>query len=74
MPVSYRIDRLRTFAALAMMAALASPSLQALAQTADQPTKRQTQQKPPTKPRQTTTTTPKPAAKEAAKTEALPPS
>jgi serine-type D-Ala-D-Ala carboxypeptidase (penicillin-binding protein 5/6) len=74
MPVSYRIDRLRTFAALVMMAALMAPSLQALAQTADQPTKRQTQQKPPAKPRQTTTTTPKPSAKEAVKTEALPPS
>src|SRR5262249_52393170 len=74
MPVSYRTDRLRTFAALVMMAALAAPSLEALAQTADQPTKRQTPQKPPAKPRQTTTTTPKSAAKEAAKAEALPPS
>jgi D-alanyl-D-alanine carboxypeptidase (penicillin-binding protein 5/6) len=59
-----------------MVAVLAGPSLDAVAQQADQPTKRQTPQKPPAnKPRATTTTTPKPNPKaEAAKTEALPPS
>src|SRR5262249_53846016 len=75
MPVSYRTDRLRALSALLMVAALALPSLNAAAQTADQPAKRQTQQKPPAKPRATTTTPAKPSAKaEAAKTEALPPS
>jgi len=76
MPVSYRTDGLRALSALLMVAALALPSLNALAQTADQPAKRQTQQKPPAKPRATTTTPAKPSAKaaEAAKTEALPPS
>src|SRR5262245_6867098 len=75
MPVSYRIDRLRALLALLMVAALALPSLNALAQTTDQPAKRQTQQKPPAKPRATTTGPAKPSAKaEAAKTEALPPS
>jgi D-alanyl-D-alanine carboxypeptidase (penicillin-binding protein 5/6) len=72
MPVSYRTERLRTLAALLLIAALAAPSLDAVAQ--DQPNKRQTQQKPPAKPRQTTTTPAKPSAKEAARTEALPPS
>jgi D-alanyl-D-alanine carboxypeptidase (penicillin-binding protein 5/6) len=75
MPVSYRTDRLRALAALLVAATLALPSLNAVAQTADQPAKRQTQQKPPAKPRATTTTPAKPSAKaEAAKTEALPPS
>ena len=75
MPVSYRTDRLRALSALLMVAALALPSLHALAQTTDQPAKRQTQQKPPAKPRATTTTPAKPSPKaEAAKTEALPPS
>src|SRR5215471_16607320 len=75
MPVSYRTDRLRALLALLVVAALALPSLNAAAQTADQPAKRQTQQKPPAKPRATTTTPGKPSAKaEAAKTEALPPS
>jgi serine-type D-Ala-D-Ala carboxypeptidase (penicillin-binding protein 5/6) len=55
------------------MAVLAGPSLDAVAQQADQPAKRQTPQKPPAKPR--ATTAPKQAATPpAAKAEALPPS
>ena len=55
------------------MAVLAGPSLEAAAQQADQPAKRQTPQKPPAKPR--ATTAPKQAATPpAAKAEALPPS
>ena len=56
MPVSYRIDRLRTVAALVVTLALAGPSLEAAAQQGDQPPKRQqTQQKPQPKPRASTT-------------------
>ena len=77
MPVSWLTDRLRPLVALLpallAMAVLAGPSLDAVAQQADQPAKRQTPQKPPAKPR--ATTAPKPAATPpAAKTEALPPS
>ena len=77
MLVSWLTDRLRPLAALLpallAMAVLAGPSLDAVAQQADQPAKRQTPQKPPAKPR--ATTAPKPAATPpAAKTEALPPS
>jgi D-alanyl-D-alanine carboxypeptidase (penicillin-binding protein 5/6) len=77
MLVSWLTDRRRRFAALLpallAMAVLAGPSLDALAQQADQPAKRQTPQKPPAKPR--ATTAPKPATTPpAAKAEALPPS
>jgi D-alanyl-D-alanine carboxypeptidase (penicillin-binding protein 5/6) len=77
MLVSWLTDRLRAFAALLpallAMAVLAGPSLEAFAQQADQPAKKQAPQKPPAKPR--ATTAPKPAATPpAAKAEALPPS
>ena len=77
MLVSWLTDRLRPFAALLpallAMAVLAGPSLDAWAQQADPPAKRQTPQKPPAKPR--ATTAPKPAATPpVAKAEALPPS
>jgi D-alanyl-D-alanine carboxypeptidase (penicillin-binding protein 5/6) len=77
MLVSWLTDRLRPVAALlsTLLAAavLAGPSLDAFAQQADPPAKRQAPQKPPAKPR--TTTAPKPAATPpAAKAEALPPS
>ena len=69
-------DLLRPLTAIVAAASLAGAPLCALAQTEQQPTKRQTQpqqQKPPAKPR--TTTTPKPnTPSAAAKTEALPPS
>jgi len=77
MLVSWLTDRLRPVAALlsTLLAAavLAGPSLDAFAQQADPPAKRQAPQKPPAKPR--ATTAPKPAATPpAAKAEALPPS
>jgi len=75
MLVSWLIDRLRPLAVLIALAALAGPSLDAVAQQTDPAAKRQTPQKPPPAKPRATTTTPKPAAKtEAAKTEALPPS
>jgi D-alanyl-D-alanine carboxypeptidase (penicillin-binding protein 5/6) len=77
MLVSWLTDRLRPVAALlsTLLAAavLAGPALDAFAQQADPPAKRQAPQKPPAKPR--ATTAPKPAATPpAAKAEALPPS
>ena len=70
-------DLLRPLTAILVAASLAGAPLIVLAQTEQQPTKRQTQpqqQKPPAKPR-TTTTPGKPTAPQtAAKTEALPPS
>jgi serine-type D-Ala-D-Ala carboxypeptidase (penicillin-binding protein 5/6) len=75
MLVSWPIDRLRPLLVLVAVAALAGPSLDAVAQQADPAPKRQTPQKPPPAKPRATTTAPKPAAKtEAAKTEALPPS
>jgi serine-type D-Ala-D-Ala carboxypeptidase (penicillin-binding protein 5/6) len=75
MLVSWPIDRLRLFVVLVAVAALAGPSLDAVAQQTDPAAKRQTPQKPPPAKPRATTTAPKPAAKtEAAKTEALPPS
>jgi D-alanyl-D-alanine carboxypeptidase (penicillin-binding protein 5/6) len=75
-PVLCLNDLLRPLTAIVAAASLAGAPLCALAQTEQQPTKRQTQpqqQKPPAKPR--TTTTPKPnTPSAAAKTEALPPS
>jgi D-alanyl-D-alanine carboxypeptidase (penicillin-binding protein 5/6) len=72
MPVSWLIDRLRPLTALLVVAALAGPSLDAVAQQTDQPPRRQTPQKPPAKPR---ATAPKQAATPpAAKPETLPPS
>jgi D-alanyl-D-alanine carboxypeptidase (penicillin-binding protein 5/6) len=75
-PVLCLNDLLRPRTAIVAAASLAGAPLGALAQTEQQPTKRQTQpqqQKPPAKPR--TTTTPKPnTPSAAAKTEALPPS
>src|SRR5262245_31079712 len=73
MLVSYPIDRLcRVAAAFVAVIALAAPAFDGLAQQPDQP-KRQTPQKPPTKPRPNTA--PKAATTSAAKTtEALPPS
>jgi serine-type D-Ala-D-Ala carboxypeptidase (penicillin-binding protein 5/6) len=77
MLVSWLTDRLRPVAALlsTLLAAavLAGPSLDAFAQQADPPAKRQTPQKPPAKPRATTAPKP-PATPPAAKAEALPPS
>ena len=77
MLVSWLTDRLRPVAALLSTflaaAVLAGPALDAFAQQADPPAKRQAPQKPPAKPR--ATTAPKPAATPpAAKAEALPPS
>ena len=77
MLVSWLTDRLRAVAALLSTflaaAVLAGPALDAFAQQADPPAKRQAPQKPPAKPR--ATTAPKPAATPpAAKAEALPPS
>ena len=75
MLVSWPIDRLRPLLVIVAVAALAGPSLDAVAQQADPAPKRQTPQKPPPAKPRATTTAPKPAAKtEAAKTEALPPS
>ena len=75
MLVSWLTDRLRPVVALLAVAVLAGPSLDAAAQQADPPAKRQAPQKPPAKPR-TTTPAPKPGAAPpaAAKVEALPPS
>ena len=78
MLVSWLTDRLRPLTALLpallAMAVLAGPAIDAVAQQADPPAKRQAPQKPPAKPR--ATTAPKPAATPpaAAKVEALPPS
>ena len=73
MPVSLRTDRLRALLGTIVALALVGAGIDVLAQQTEPPAKRQTQQKPPAKPRQTGST--KPSAKsEAAKTEALPPS
>src|SRR5580704_3964706 len=74
MLVWWLTDRLRPVVALLAVAVLAGPSLDAVAQQADPPAKRQAPQKPPARPR--ATTAPKPAATPpaAAKVEALPPS
>src|SRR5258708_12401674 len=72
--VSWLIDRLRPVVALLAVAVLAGPSLDAVAQQADPPAKRQTPQKPPAKPRATPAPKPGAAPPAAAKVEALPPS
>src|SRR5260370_36425300 len=74
MLVWWLTDRLRLVVALLAGAVLAGRSLDAAAQQADPPAKRQAPQKPPAKPR--TTTAPKPGAAPpaAAKVEALAPS
>jgi len=75
MLVSWLTDRLRQFVVLLAVAALAGPSLDAFAQQADPPPKRQTQpQKPPAKPKAPVTAPKAGAAPPAAKAEALPPS
>jgi D-alanyl-D-alanine carboxypeptidase (penicillin-binding protein 5/6) len=74
-PVSCLNDLLRALTAILVAASLASAPLVVLAQTEQQPPKRQTQpQKPPAKPRTTTTPAKPTAPQAAAKTEALPPS
>jgi D-alanyl-D-alanine carboxypeptidase (penicillin-binding protein 5/6) len=78
MPVSYRTEQQRApvarLLAYVLVLAVAGLSVEAMAQQADPTPKRQSQQKPQTKPRASTATS-KPSAKsEAAKTEALPPS
>jgi serine-type D-Ala-D-Ala carboxypeptidase (penicillin-binding protein 5/6) len=74
MLVSWLTDRLRPVVALLAVAVLAGPSLDAAAQQADPPAKRQTPQKPPAKPRATPAPKPGAAPPAAAKVEALPPS
>ena len=74
MLVSWLTDRLRPVVALLAVAVLAGPSLDAVAQQADPPAKRQTPQKPPAKPRATPAPKPGAAPPAAAKVEALPPS
>jgi D-alanyl-D-alanine carboxypeptidase (penicillin-binding protein 5/6) len=74
-PVSCLNDLLCALTAILVAASLASAPLVVLAQTEQQPPKRQTQpQKPPAKPRTTTTPAKPTAPQAAAKTEALPPS
>ncbi len=74
MLVSWLTDRLRPVVALLAVAVLVGPSLDAVAQQADPPTKRQTPPKPPAKPRATPAPKPGAAPPAAAKVEALPPS
>jgi len=74
MLVSWLTDRLRPVVALLAVAVLVGPSLDAVAQQADPPAKRQTPQKPPAKPRATPAPKPGAAPPAAAKVEALPPS
>jgi hypothetical protein len=73
MLVSWLTDRLRPVVALLAVAALAGPSLDAAAQQADPPAKRQAPQKPPAKPRATPAPKPGAAPPVAAKVEALAP-
>ena len=74
MLVSWLTDRLRPVVALLAVAVLVGPSLDAVAQQADPPAKRQTPQKPPAKPRAAPAPKPGAAPPAAAKVEALPPS
>src|SRR5260370_29015330 len=74
MLVSWLTDRLRPVVALLAVAALVGPSLDAAAQQADPPAKRQAPQKAPAKPRATPAPKPGAAPPAAAKVEALPPS
>jgi serine-type D-Ala-D-Ala carboxypeptidase (penicillin-binding protein 5/6) len=74
MLVSWLTDRLRPVVALLAVAVLAGPSLDAVAQQADPPAKRQTPPKPSAKPRATPAPKPGAAPPAAAKVEALPPS
>src|SRR5258708_7885553 len=74
MLVSWLTDRLRPVVALLAVAALVGPSLDAAAQQADPPAKRQAPQKAPAKPRATPAPKPGGAPAAAGKVEALPPS